>query len=53
MLPWGVAATRRTSNAGAVALVSFFLGWTIIGWFVALIMALMGRAATPQWVYRR
>lgn len=53
MLPWGVAATRRTSNAGSVALVSFFLGWTVIGWFGALIMALAGRTAAPNWVYRR
>ena len=38
-LPWAVAATRYKSNTLAVALVNFLLGWTIIGWVVALVMA--------------
>jgi hypothetical protein len=39
MLPWAIAATRGKSNSGAVALVNFLLGWTFIGWVVALVMA--------------
>lgn len=43
-LPTITAVLRRTPFALSVAAVNFFLGWTIIGWFVALIMAL---AAVP------
>ena len=39
MLPWAVAATRGKSNQGAVGLLNFFLGWSLIGWIVALVMA--------------
>ena len=38
-LPWAVAATRYKSNTLAIALVNFLLGWTFIGWVVALVMA--------------
>jgi hypothetical protein len=39
MLPWAVAATRGKSNSGAIALLNFLLGWTAIGWIIALVMA--------------
>lgn len=39
MLPWAVAATRGKSNQGAIGLLNFFLGWSFIGWVVALVMA--------------
>jgi Superinfection immunity protein len=39
MLPWAIAATRGKSDSGKVGLVNFLLGWTIIGWVVALVMA--------------
>jgi hypothetical protein len=39
MLPWAVAATRGKSNSGAIALVNLLLGWTFVGWVVALVMA--------------
>jgi hypothetical protein len=39
MLPWAVAATRGRSNSAAIGLLNFFLGWTLIGWVAALIMA--------------
>ena len=42
MLPWAVAVTRRSSNSTSVALVCLFLGWTVIGWIVALVMACTG-----------
>lgn len=39
MLPWAVAATRARKNVAAIALIDFFLGWTLVGWIVALVMA--------------
>ena len=39
MLPWAIAATRGKSNAGAIGLLNFFVGWTVIGWIAALVMA--------------
>ena len=39
-LPAIVAAVRHTHNATGVLLLNLFLGWTVIGWFVALLMAL-------------
>lgn len=39
MLPWAIAASRGKSNATAVGLVNFLVGWTFIGWVVALAMA--------------
>ncbi|GEM_PF-5945249 len=38
-LPWAIAASRGKSNAAAIALLNLFLGWTVIGWIAALIMA--------------
>ena len=43
-----VAAARRTHNATGILLLNLFLGWTVIGWFVALIMAL---CSAPYYVY--
>lgn len=39
MLPWAVAATRGRPNHGAIALVDLLLGWSLIGWVAALVMA--------------
>ena len=39
MLPWAVAATRGKANSGAIAVVNFLVGWTLIGWIIALVMA--------------
>ena len=39
-LPTMVAILRRTPSALGVAAINFFLGWTIIGWIMALILAL-------------
>lgn len=41
-LPFICAVVRGNSNAGLVLLINLFLSWTIIGWFVALVMALSG-----------
>ncbi len=39
MLPWCIAAVRDVPH-WAVFWVNLLLGWTIIGWIVALIMSL-------------
>jgi hypothetical protein len=51
-LPAIVAAARHTHNATGVLLLNLFLGWTMIGWVVALVMAL---GSTPYGAiyYRR
>ena len=47
-LPTIIAVLRRTPSALGVAAVNFLLGWTIIGWLVALIMALAAMPATQR-----
>lgn len=42
MLPWAVAMSRGTRNRASVGWVNFLLGWTVIGWIVALVMASAG-----------
>ena len=39
LLPWAIAATRNRNNVGATAMINLFLGWSLIGWVVALVMA--------------
>lgn len=39
MLPWAIAAVRDVRH-WSVFWVNLLLGWTIIGWIVALVMAL-------------
>ncbi len=36
-LPTIVAFTRRHKNKMPIALVNLFVGWTVLGWFVALV----------------
>jgi Superinfection immunity protein/Protein of unknown function (DUF2510) len=44
-LPLVIAASRKVSNIGSVAVINIFLGWTLIGWVIALAMA--ARTAPP------
>lgn len=37
--PTIVVAARKKSNGGSVLVVNLFLGWTLVGWVVALAMA--------------
>jgi len=39
MLPWAIAASRGKSNQAMVGVVNLLLGWSFIGWVVALVMA--------------
>jgi hypothetical protein len=38
-LPSIIASVRKVRNVGSVIVVNLFLGWTFIGWVVALAMA--------------
>ncbi|MDP9075206.1 MAG: superinfection immunity protein [Actinomycetota bacterium] len=52
-LPWAIAATRGKSNSVMIGLLNFLLGWTFVGWIVALVMACMSHqilAAAPAMV---
>jgi len=39
-LPTLIAIVRGTPSALGVAMLNFFLGWTVVGWIMALIWAL-------------
>ena len=45
-LPTIIAADRGVTNTGSVIVVNVFLGWTVIGWVVALAMA--ARSVPPK-----
>jgi Superinfection immunity protein len=45
-LPAFVASRRKVPHAGSVIVINVFLGWTMVGWVVALAMAC--RDAGPQ-----
>jgi Superinfection immunity protein len=42
-LPAIIAAVRHTHNSTGILLLNLFLGWTMVGWFVALLMAIFSR----------
>ena len=39
LLPGIIAAIRSHVNAGAILVLNLFLGWTFIGWVLALVWA--------------
>lgn len=41
-----IGALRRVRSLGSLIVVNLFLGWTVIGWIVALAMAF--RSRSPQ-----
>lgn len=47
-LPTIIAIGRRKANVMAIALVNVFFGWTIIGWFVALVWAASRQVVDQQ-----
>lgn len=38
-IPLIVAVVRKVPNVGSIGVINLFLGWTLIGWVVALAMA--------------
>jgi hypothetical protein len=49
-LPAIIAGMRHARNFGWILLVNVFLGWTVIGWVIALIWALRDE---PRYVIAR
>lgn len=47
-LPAIIAAARQTHNATGILLINIFLGWTFVGWVVALVMAI---CSAPYYAY--
>jgi hypothetical protein len=48
-LPALIAGSRHVEGRTAITLVNLFLGWTFVGWIVALIWAIV--APTPYIAY--
>lgn len=46
--PYLVAIARAKRNSVPILLVNIFLGWTVLGWFGALIWSFMHDAPEPQ-----
>ena len=40
--PTIIAFCNNHPSAGSVAVINLFLGWTLLGWVLALALALMG-----------
>lgn len=45
-LPTIIASSRKVTNIGSVFVINLLLGWSVIGWIVALAMAV--KTKTPQ-----
>lgn len=43
-----IAAVRSHQSENAIGLLNFFLGWTVLGWLVALIWASSSITKTPE-----
>jgi ABC-type sugar transport system permease subunit len=39
-LPFAIAFNRKRANTGAIFALNLFLGWSLIGWVVALVWAI-------------
>ncbi len=46
LLPLIVALSRKVPNVGSIVIINIFLGWTFIGWIVALAMAFRDRTTS-------
>jgi hypothetical protein len=51
-LPAIIAAARHTHNVTGILLLNIFLGWTVVGWFVALLMALCSMPGYAYYYHR-
>ena len=47
-MPTIIALVRDKRRAGAIALVNFFLGWTVIGWLLTFVWASSGKTRSEQ-----
>lgn len=47
MLPWAIAVSRGRSNMAAIGVLNLLLGWSLIGWLAALVMACQSHTPMP------
>jgi hypothetical protein len=47
LLPSIVALLRKSAKTTAVVIINLLLAWTVIGWFVALVMAFASPRRPP------
>jgi len=47
-IPTFVAFSRKEANTGAIFILNLFLGWSLIGWVVALVWALSNNETNKQ-----
>src|SRR5260370_31162898 len=47
-VPYIMARENKKQNAGAIGALNFFLGWTLVGWVVALVWAISKDAPVAQ-----
>ncbi len=47
-IPSFIAFSRKKTNAGAIFALNLFLGWSLIGWVVALVWALSNKESNQQ-----
>lgn len=47
-IPTFIAYSRKKPNAGAIFALNLFLGWSLIGWIVALVWALSNKESNTQ-----
>jgi uncharacterized membrane protein YqaE (UPF0057 family) len=46
-----VVAWRRRNHTAAIFALNLFLGWTLVGWVAALVLALwQNNAPIPEWL---
>lgn len=46
-LPWLIAMLNRHRQIAGIFFLNLFLGWTLVGWVVALVWAVQSGAAKP------
>jgi Na+/H+-dicarboxylate symporter len=52
-LPALIANHRKKRNVGAITALNFFLGWTFVGWVVALVWAYTVDPQPQQVIYQQ
>ncbi len=50
LLPWIVAWRRGNHNSAAIFVLNLLLGWTFLGWLIALVWAMVKPAPVPEHV---
>jgi Superinfection immunity protein len=52
-IPWFIAKSRDLSGSGALFLVNFLFGWTMIGWVLCMLWAVLGQTKAQKRFYER